>query len=642
MAECPDGISPKGLLMSITDQIAPTNLLGTGSAGGFFASLGGTPSSTDATSSLTVDFASAIDEASDINLSQEVSEISVTGAELADSLTTTPSQTTTPTLKQEIGAPANSTNAEVADLNEVPGLNNETFAELYAVNGNTVSTPESTTTVVFPEYIESNGIAPGITPNNQTAHILSPQAFRELEQIAYSYNYRAADTTIPSSSIDAHSLANPLTGTSISPGIANTHPTDSFTLENFLEIAAQHRGENSPQSADITAPTQSSGALNSENASEVTSPQQPTPPTANAATNTANSPDIEAILEQARVTTVSDPVVTNIDISTDAQNTAALASTTALPQQSGVVAEASTDQTRQTTATSQIDPSTTNAANQQQADSDSQSSGQRNSTNSQSQASALKADTVSNEKSSENFSAEIQAKATEVNVKRANTAQTASQTSNSVPQTITPVVTDTLPSLAYERFLTGSLQSSFGSLINKDNTAFGSSELFGGKPNSALASQVKNQFNLAVSKAASGGEQEFTVRLNPGDLGRVNVRLQFAENGNLRAQVAVENPETLELLQRDAKGFERALEASGHKTEQNGISFSLDDSNKESAGRALAEALQQEKIRDELAARPDSFAPQVDTETTATKGTEVPLEDILPYVSVDTGLDIRI
>jgi flagellar hook-length control protein FliK len=620
--------------MSITDQIAPTNLPGTGSAGGFFASLGGASPSADTASSLTIDFANAIETISAV---EETSGTDLLSVELANSSTTTPSQIPTSTLQQTLGTLDSSTNTEAVDLHETRSLNNETFTELYAVN-NTVSTSETTTTVALPEYIEANGIA----ANNQTTHILSPDAFREFEQIAYSYNFRTTDTAIPSSNIDTNSLANPLIGTSISSSIANTHPTDSFTLENFLEIAAQHRGETSPQSADITAPTQSSGTLNSENASKVTPLQQPTPHATNEANNTANNTDIEAILEQARVTTVSDPVVANIDTSTNAQNTSTIAGTTTLPQQSGVILEASTDQTRQTAANSQVDPSTTSAANQQQADGDSQSSGQRGSTNSQSQFSAIKANTESNEKNSENFGTEIQVKATEVNVKRANTAQTAPQTSNSAQQTITPVITDTLPSLAYERFLTSSLQSSFGSLINKDNNVFGSSELFGGKPNSALASQVKNQFNLAVSKAASGGEQEFTVRLNPGDLGRVNVRLQFAENGNLRAQVAVENPETLELLQRDAKGFERALEASGHKTEQNGISFSLDDSNKESAGRALAEALQQEKIRDELAARPDSFAPQVDTEITATKGEEIPLEDILPYVSVDTGLDIRI
>jgi hypothetical protein len=182
----------------------------------------------------------------------------------------------------------------------------------------------------------------------------------------------------------------------------------------------------------------------------------------------------------------------------------------------------------------------------------------------------------------------------------------------------------------------------FGSILEGDDNLFNSSDLFGGRPSKALAGQVKNQFNLAVSRAVSGGEQQFTVRLNPGDLGRVNVKLQFAENGSVRAQVAVENPETLELLQRDARGFERTLEAAGHKVEQNGISFGLENNNEESAGRALAEAMQQEKMRDELAARPDDFSINPDNNGTTPEAEDIPLEDILPHISVDTGVDIRI
>lgn len=165
--------------------------------------------------------------------------------------------------------------------------------------------------------------------------------------------------------------------------------------------------------------------------------------------------------------------------------------------------------------------------------------------------------------------------------------------------------------------------------------------LLGGKTTPELAHQVGQQLNVSVSKAMKNGQQEFTVRLNPKELGSVRVELSFLKDGHVQAKVMAERPETLDLLQRDVRSLEKTFEASGHKSD-GGIQFSLDTNDQESAGRAFAEAMQQEKMRDELAARngtgnaPGNFMPS------ETEEEIVPLEDILPNVSVDTGLDIRV
>jgi flagellar hook-length control protein FliK len=71
---------------------------------------------------------------------------------------------------------------------------------------------------------------------------------------------------------------------------------------------------------------------------------------------------------------------------------------------------------------------------------------------------------------------------------------------------------------------------------------------------------------LAVTlqqRAGEGGARQFTVQMDPPELGRVDVKLQFGRDKTLRAVLTVEKPETLTLLQRDAQALERSLQGSG-------------------------------------------------------------------------------
>lgn len=170
---------------------------------------------------------------------------------------------------------------------------------------------------------------------------------------------------------------------------------------------------------------------------------------------------------------------------------------------------------------------------------------------------------------------------------------------------------------------------------------FSSMGLLGGKATQEMAHQVGQQLNAHVTKAVKDGQNEFTLRLNPTELGKVQVKLNFLDNGRVQAQVMAERPETLDLLQRDTRGLERAIEAGGNKAD-GGIQFSLDTGDQQSAGRSFAEAMQQEKMRDELAARSGEFTGDGEAPMDDMVEEEIPLEDILANVSTDTGLDIRI
>jgi hypothetical protein len=67
---------------------------------------------------------------------------------------------------------------------------------------------------------------------------------------------------------------------------------------------------------------------------------------------------------------------------------------------------------------------------------------------------------------------------------------------------------------------------------------------------------------LTLGKTA-GGDQQITVRLQPGELGMVQVRIAHALSGTTHIEVAAENPTTLLALQRDQPQLHRALDQAG-------------------------------------------------------------------------------
>jgi flagellar hook-length control protein FliK len=70
---------------------------------------------------------------------------------------------------------------------------------------------------------------------------------------------------------------------------------------------------------------------------------------------------------------------------------------------------------------------------------------------------------------------------------------------------------------------------------------------------------------------------QFDIRLDPPELGRIDVRLGVDSNGQVTSHVTADRPETLSLLQSQQPQLERALEQAGLKTADNGLQFSLRD-----------------------------------------------------------------
>ncbi|VAW20437.1 hypothetical protein MNBD_ALPHA11-2408, partial [hydrothermal vent metagenome] len=101
-------------------------------------------------------------------------------------------------------------------------------------------------------------------------------------------------------------------------------------------------------------------------------------------------------------------------------------------------------------------------------------------------------------------------------------------------------------------------------------------------PRPLQASYPSNPINLSnmaieIARNFNAGVNRFQIRLDPPELGRIDIRMQMDDGGNLNARLTVERPDTLEFLQRDARALERALAQAGLDNSRTNLEFELKD-----------------------------------------------------------------
>ncbi len=131
---------------------------------------------------------------------------------------------------------------------------------------------------------------------------------------------------------------------------------------------------------------------------------------------------------------------------------------------------------------------------------------------------------------------------------------------------------------------------------------------------------------VAIVARAQAGSNQFEIRLDPPELGRIDVRLDVDSDGRVTSHVTVDRPETLSLLQSQQPQLERALEQAGLKTTDNGLQFTLRDQSfagQNPGGGAPQQGAAQFVI-------PDPDLPPVDT------------TQIYSRISLGGGVDIRV
>jgi flagellar hook-length control protein FliK len=95
---------------------------------------------------------------------------------------------------------------------------------------------------------------------------------------------------------------------------------------------------------------------------------------------------------------------------------------------------------------------------------------------------------------------------------------------------------------------------------------------------------VANPINMGqvafeMVRQVNQGTSRFTIRLDPPELGRVDVKMHVDNTGTVNARLTVDRAETLDLFQRDRQSLERALSQAGLDTTKTNLEFSLRQQN---------------------------------------------------------------
>ncbi|HEX5471221.1 MAG TPA: flagellar hook-length control protein FliK [Lacipirellulaceae bacterium] len=124
--------------------------------------------------------------------------------------------------------------------------------------------------------------------------------------------------------------------------------------------------------------------------------------------------------------------------------------------------------------------------------------------------------------------------------------------------------------------ITGSQQSQLSQQIQVQQSAPVSNP---SAPTAVLTPAAVPIAGLAVEIAgrALAGKTHFEIRLDPPELGRIDVHLSVDRDGQVTSHLVVDRTDTLNLLRQDSTGLERALQNAGLTTSGNGLQFSLRD-----------------------------------------------------------------
>lgn len=86
---------------------------------------------------------------------------------------------------------------------------------------------------------------------------------------------------------------------------------------------------------------------------------------------------------------------------------------------------------------------------------------------------------------------------------------------------------------------------------------------------------MPEQIVVRIAKAVADGVDRINVKLSPAELGHIDVRMEIGPDGRFQAVFAADRPQTVELLQRDARELARALQDAGLRADTGSLSFNL-------------------------------------------------------------------
>ncbi|MBI1275712.1 hypothetical protein GC177_07045 [bacterium] len=93
-------------------------------------------------------------------------------------------------------------------------------------------------------------------------------------------------------------------------------------------------------------------------------------------------------------------------------------------------------------------------------------------------------------------------------------------------------------------------------------------------PQRVIPVPIADQVQVHIRQAMKDGHDKVTVQLDPEDLGRIQVTMDFGKDGT-HIHIVAEKQETIDLLQKDARDLARNLQQAGIRTDMSQLNFSL-------------------------------------------------------------------
>jgi chemotaxis protein MotD len=131
---------------------------------------------------------------------------------------------------------------------------------------------------------------------------------------------------------------------------------------------------------------------------------------------------------------------------------------------------------------------------------------------------------------------------------------------------------------------------------------------------------------VEIAGKALEGKNHFEIRLDPPELGRIEVRLAVDKDGNTTTHMIADRSDTLNLLRNDSSDLQRALQDAGLKTSDNGLQFSLRD---QSMGQQQSNA-------------PTPSSAQIVVNDDVLAATDITPRSYLRLAGMGGGIDIRV
>ncbi len=98
-----------------------------------------------------------------------------------------------------------------------------------------------------------------------------------------------------------------------------------------------------------------------------------------------------------------------------------------------------------------------------------------------------------------------------------------------------------------------------------------------GEQSVARAPQAAAQVGREIIRRFNGENTRFDFRIDPPELGRVDVRLEVSRDHKVTAVISADSPQALTELTRGARDLEQALQSAGLDLAENGLRFDLSD-----------------------------------------------------------------